>query len=265
MLHKRVLSAAAGVPLLLLAVWYGGWAHFVLTVLIMVLALFELNRMFARMDIRPSMAAMTAGVLILSAGAYRGGMESFGLAVTPAVALLLLVGVARYPAVAPVDVAAGLAGTLYVGLFVYFYLIRTLDGGLTWVLIMLAGTWAGDTAAYFAGKKLGRRKLAPRLSPGKTVEGALGGLAGSVLGASLVNLLFPSASFLMVVLLGLVVGVFGLMGDLFESSLKRSAGIKDAGGIIPGHGGILDRFDSMMFTAPAVYYFVYLFYQVRNQ
>jgi phosphatidate cytidylyltransferase len=126
-------------------------------------------------------------------------------------------------------------------------------------LILLAGTWAGDTAAYFVGKKLGRNKLAPRLSPGKTVEGALGGLAGSALGASLVNFFYPAASFSMIAILGLLVGVFGMLGDLFESSLKRTAGIKDTGVIIPGHGGVLDRFDSMIFTAPAAYYFVTLF------
>lgn len=259
MLYKRVLSAIAGIPLLLLAVWYGGWAHFGLTLLIMILALFELDKLYARMNLRPSLAAMTAGVLILSVSAYRGGMESLGLAVTPVVALVLLSGVVRYPAIAPGDVFGGLAGTFYIGMFVYFYLIRTLDGGMAWVLVLLAGTWAGDTAAYFVGKKLGRSKLAPRLSPGKTVEGALGGLAGSVLGASLVYFFYPAASFSLVALLGLLVGVFGILGDLFESSLKRTAGIKDTGGIIPGHGGILDRFDSMLFSAPAAYYFVTLF------
>ncbi len=259
MLYQRVLSAVAGIPVFLLAVWYGGWAHFALTVLIMILALFELNKIFVRMDLRPPLAAMTAGVLILSASAYRGGAETLGLAVTPVVMLLLLSGVIRYPAVMPGDVASGLAGTLYIGLLVYFYLIRTLDGGLAWVLTMLAGTWVGDTAAYFVGKKMGRHKLAPRLSPGKTVEGALGGLAGSVLGTSLVYLLYPADSLSVVAALGLLVGAAGLLGDLFESSLKRSAGIKDTGGMIPGHGGILDRFDSMLFAAPAAYYFITLF------
>ncbi len=259
MLYKRVLSAVAGIPPLLLAVWYGGWAHFGLTLLIMIIGLFELGKLLARMNLRPSLAAMTAGVLILSVSAYRGGMETLGLAVTPVVALILLSGVVRYPAIAPGDVFGGLAGTFYIGLLIYFYLIRTLDGGMAWVLILLAGTWAGDTAAYFVGKKLGRNKLAPRLSPGKTVEGALGGLAGSALGASLVNFFYPAASFSMIAILGLLVGVFGMLGDLFESSLKRTAGIKDTGVIIPGHGGVLDRFDSMIFTAPAAYYFVTLF------
>lgn len=256
MLHKRVLSAAAGVPVLLLAVWHGGWAYYLLTVLIMVVSVFELNKLFMKMDLKPSPAAMTAGVLILSASAYFGGMKAFGLAVMPVVLLILLGGVFRYPSTTPGDVAAGVAGTLYIGLFVYFYLIRTVDGGFVWTLTLLAGNWAGDTAAYFVGKKLGNKKLAPRLSPGKTVEGALGGLSGSVLGAAMVYLFYPSASLIMFVLLGLLVGVSGILGDLFESSLKRTAGLKDTGYIIPGHGGVLDRFDSMLFAAPAAYYFV---------
>lgn len=258
MLHKRILSAAAGIPVFLLAVWHGGWAHFLLTLLIMVVATFELNKLFLKMDLKPYPAAMAAGVLILSLSAYLGGVNAFGLAVTPVVLLILLVGVIRFPATTPGGVAAGLAGTLYIGLFVYFYLIRTLDGGLVWILALLAGTWAGDTAAYFVGKKLGKIKLAPRLSPGKTVEGAVGGLIGSVLGAAMVYLFYPSASFPVFAALGLLVGVSGILGDLFESSLKRTAGLKDTGFLIPGHGGVLDRFDSMLFAAPAAYYFVTL-------
>jgi len=249
----------AGIPILLLAVWYGGWAHFALTVLIMVFALYELNKIFGGMNLKTSFPVMLAGVLILSACAFIGGLDAFGAAVMPVVALLLLSGVFRYPALAPGDVAAGLAGTLYIALFIFFYLIRTLDGGLAWVLIMLSGTWAGDTAAYFVGKKLGRIKLAPLLSPGKTVEGALGGIVGSTLGAVLVYTLYPIVLIYKVIALGLLVGIFGILGDLFESSLKRTAGVKDTGLIIPGHGGVLDRFDSMLFTAPAVYYFVILF------
>lgn len=261
MLHKRVLSAVAGIPVFLLAVWYGNWAHFALTVLIMVFALSELNKIFREMNIKTSLPVMLAGVLILSASALWGGHSAFGAAIMPVVALLLLSGVFRYPAVAPAEVAVGLAGTLYIALFIFFYLIRTLDGGLVWILIMLSGTWAGDTAAYFVGKKLGRIKLAPLLSPGKTLEGALGGVLGSTLAAVLAFTLYPYPGVLIykVIALGFIVGVFGILGDLFESSLKRTAGIKDTGFIIPGHGGVLDRFDSMLFTAPAVYYFVILF------
>lgn len=259
MLYKRVLSAAVGIPLFLLAVWQGGWVHFALTLVIMVLALYELNRIYAGMDLKPSLPVMITGIIILSASAFAGGNEAFGLAFVPVVGLFLLSGIFRYPDIKPVDVAAGLTGTFYISLFIYFYLVRSLEGGWVWILAMLAGTWAGDTAAYFVGKKFGRKKLAPSLSPGKTVEGAMGGIAGSVLGALLIYLVYPWYIFYKFIALGVLVGIACILGDLFESSLKRTAGVKDAGIIIPGHGGVLDRFDSMLFTAPAVYYFVVLF------
>jgi phosphatidate cytidylyltransferase len=258
LLYKRILSAAVGIPVILLAAWYGGWAHFVLTALVMVFSLFELNKMYCMMGVRPLFPIMITGVLILLISAYQGGAGAFSLALIPVVGLFLLSAIARFPAQLLADVAVGLAGTLYIGLFTYFYLLRTLEEGLIWVLFMLAGTWASDTAAYFVGKKIGKRKLAPRLSPGKTVEGALGGITGSIMGSFLIYLFFPVCPPVMVLVLGLTVGIFGLLGDLFESSLKRTAGIKDTGFVIPGHGGVLDRFDSMIFTAPAVYYCVTL-------
>ncbi len=253
------MSAAAGVPLLLLAVWHGGWAHFVLTVLIMLLAVIEWSKLFVRMNSKPPLAAMMAGVLALASSAHLGGAGAFGAAVTPVVLMMLLIGVFRHPCVTPGDVAAALAGTLYVGLLVYFYLIRTLDGGGLWILFLLACTWTGDTMAYLVGKKLGRIKLAPLLSPGKTLEGALGGLVGSVTAAVVVYAFNPVLPLSLTVLLGLIIGISGLLGDLFESSLKRTAGIKDAGGVIPGHGGVLDRFDSLLFAAPAAYYSILAF------
>ena len=257
MLHQRILSSIIGIPLLLFAVWYGGWLHFLLTIAIMIFALFELNKIFIKMNINPPLVIMTFCVFILSISAYIGGLKYWGLLITPVVLLFLLMATIRYPAMEPKDWTAGLTGTLYVGMFVYFYLVRTLDGGITWIFILLFGTWAGDTLAYVVGKKLGRRKLAPELSPGKTVEGALGGLMGSLLGALLTNLFIPAAPVYMVAVLGLLVGAFGILGDLFESSLKRTAGIKDTGVLIPGHGGVLDRFDSMLFAAPVTFYFVY--------
>lgn len=254
MLYQRILSAAVGIPVLLAAVWRGGWLLFAATVLIMLLSLYEFNRLFLLTETKTSFFIMAAGMLILSAGALWGGAGFYGLAVVPVVMIIFISGVLSYPGVTPAGVAVRLTGTLYISLFIYFYLIRTLDGGQLWILILLASIWAGDTLAYFTGKKLGKRKLAPELSPGKTVEGAVGGLAGGILGAFGVNFLFPSLPLGQVLAVSAVAGVFGIIGDLFESSLKRQGGIKDSGNIIPGHGGVLDRFDSLIFAAPAVYY-----------
>jgi phosphatidate cytidylyltransferase len=224
----------------------------------MLFSIYELNRLFMKMECKSSFLIMAAGILTLAGSALLGGPGGYGLAVVPVVLLILAGGVTGYPGVTPAGTALRLTGTFYVSLLVYFYLIRTLDGGQLWILALLAAIWGGDTLAYFTGKMVGKRKLAPGISPGKTVEGAVGGLAGSVLGAYLVFLLFPSLPLPQVLAAGLLAGVFGILGDLFESSLKRQGGIKDSGAVIPGHGGVLDRFDSMIFAAPVVYYMLTL-------
>jgi phosphatidate cytidylyltransferase len=120
--------------------------------------------------------------------------------------------------------------------------------------------FAGDTGAYFTGRKFGRRKLAPKVSPGKTVEGLIGGLAGNIIAALIIRFtFFPELSTVHAVVLALVMGLLGVTGDLCESMLKRGAKAKDAGNLIPGHGGLLDRLDSMVFNAPLLYYFYALF------
>ncbi|HEX7125570.1 MAG TPA: phosphatidate cytidylyltransferase [Thermodesulfobacteriota bacterium] len=125
------------------------------------------------------------------------------------------------------------------------------------VLLALAAAWGGDTAAYYGGKSLGRRKLYPAVSPGKTWEGAAAGLVGTVAAALLVRAwLLPDVPVRHVLVLGVVAAVVGQLGDLCESLLKRGAGVKDSGGLLPGHGGLLDRLDSFLFVAPLVYYYL---------
>ncbi|MEM7435310.1 MAG: phosphatidate cytidylyltransferase [Myxococcota bacterium] len=132
-------------------------------------------------------------------------------------------------------------------------LVRDFPPTGAWVLLAFAIAWGSDTSAYFVGRKFGKTKLAPRISPKKTVEGAAGGLAGSVFFAVLISLFIPKLPVLDAIALALVAGVAGQAGDLFESVLKRSSGVKDSGGILPGHGGLLDRVDALVFTAPATW------------
>ncbi|HKC84465.1 MAG TPA: phosphatidate cytidylyltransferase [Blastocatellia bacterium] len=120
--------------------------------------------------------------------------------------------------------------------------------------------FAGDTGAYYTGRAMGRRRLAPRVSPGKTVEGAIGGLLGNVAAALIAHFtFFPELKVVHAVPLAIVMGLLGITGDLCESMLKRGARAKDAGSLIPGHGGLLDRLDSMLFNAPLLYYFYWIF------
>lgn len=134
-----------------------------------------------------------------------------------------------------------------------------LESGAAWIYFVLAITWIQDTAAYFVGKYLGRSKMAPVLSPKKTWEGAAGGLIGSILAAiAFAMILGLPLTILQAGVLGLVGGVAGPLGDLAESMIKRQVGLKDAGNLIPGHGGLLDRADSLLFTGPVLYYLIKL-------
>ncbi|MCL6634650.1 MAG: phosphatidate cytidylyltransferase [Peptococcaceae bacterium] len=258
MLWQRVLSALAGIPLIVLAVWHGGIPLLLLTGLLIVLGLREMTEMLARLGIRPSLWLAAAGGLILIGGAYLYNDGYPGPTITIILFLHLIAAVALYPRYSLLDGAGTLMGTLYVGLLSYFYLLRTLPDGWIWLIFTLAGTWASDTTAYFVGKGFGRRKIAPVLSPKKTLEGAAGGLLGSVLIGYLFVVIYPFLPLNKMLLLGLLLGAAAEVGDLLESAFKRQAGVKDSSKLIPGHGGILDRFDSTLFTAPLVYYFVRL-------
>jgi len=153
-------------------------------------------------------------------------------------------------------------GLVYVPtLLSFLVLIRNGADGVTWIFMILCIIFAGDTGAYYAGTYLGRHKLCPAVSPGKTVEGSIGGLISNVIIGSLFKYSFlvalPWSTFLLFCLL---IGITGQMGDLFESVLKRFSGVKDSGYILPGHGGVLDRIDALLFAAPIACFFKYFIF-----
>lgn len=151
-------------------------------------------------------------------------------------------------------------GTLYIGLcLVHMVLIRYLPQGASWLLVLTAVTAGGDTGAYYIGTKFGRRKLCPEISPGKTIEGAIGGiLAGSGSAVVMALLLLPEYSPSLIFVTALILSLVSIIGDIAESVIKRSAGVKDSGTLLFGHGGVLDRVDGMLITAPVLYYFLAL-------
>lgn len=155
-----------------------------------------------------------------------------------------------------------LLGFLYLPLLMsYLVLLRDLDHGVKWIFLLLIIVMSGDTAAFYVGSTLGKRKLYPLVSPKKSVEGMIGGLAGSVIGTLLAGAtFFPELAIAGAVATALIVGLLGQLGDLFESLLKRSFGVKDSGIIIPGHGGMLDRLDSVLFAAPPLYIYARYFF-----
>jgi phosphatidate cytidylyltransferase len=170
-----------------------------------------------------------------------------------------------YVVVARGDFERGLAdlgliaiGVLYTGLLLpHFYWVRHLTHGPQWITFVIAIGMAGDTGGYFVGHAFGRHKLIPRVSPGKTVEGALGIVACSLLaGAAGKLILLPERSWTEILCLAGVLAIIGQLGDLGESVMKRTFGAKESGWIFPGHGGVLDRIDSLLFPITLVYYYV---------
>lgn len=159
------------------------------------------------------------------------------------------------------DLALSTFGLLYVPLLLsHAGLLRQLEHGREWVALVLLIVMASDSLAYFTGMAFGRHRLYEAISPKKSVEGAFGGLAGGVLGTLAAKLwLLPQLQTADVLLLGLGVGAFSQVGDLVESMFKRSFGVKDSGTLFPGHGGLLDRLDSLLFAFPATYYYVVWF------
>ena len=149
-------------------------------------------------------------------------------------------------------------GVLYIGLSLgHLLLIRALPDGAWLIFFVVLVTWAADTGAYIAGKAMGRHPLSPLVSPKKTYEGLAGGMALACLGAVVARGWFlPAISLTSCLVLGVFLTLAGLAGDLAESAMKRSTGVKDSGALIPGHGGMLDRLDSLLFTGPAFYYYV---------
>ena len=146
-------------------------------------------------------------------------------------------------------------------LFSFLMLIRSID--TKWLLFLFLIVWASDTFAFFTGIAFGKHKLIPKISPAKTVEGLLGGLTGAIIVAFIVNYYLLNIGFIIMFIIAIDVIVAGVIGDLAESMLKRSNSVKDSGNLIPGHGGILDRFDSVLFAAPILYF--YLYFLVNNQ
>ncbi len=156
------------------------------------------------------------------------------------------------------DVGVSWVGSLYVGVLLpHFVWLHGLDQGPRWVIFVILIGMAGDTGGYFVGHAVGRHKLIPRVSPGKTVEGAVGIIAASLLGAAIAKLVFlPAVTWNAALWLGGVMGVIGQAGDLCESVMKRTFGAKESGWIFPGHGGVLDRIDSLLFPVTFLFYYL---------
>ena len=254
-LVSRLAVAAILLPIVLGIVWLGDWWLFGLVVLGGLLALHELYAM-AR-GLHPIVLGGYAGLILTLLGAQLGGATWLlaGLLSTfVAMLLVFFVSSARQNAVAGFGVT--LLGVAWVGGgLAHFMLVRDIPGdGRLLVFTILLTVFADDTAAFFVGRTIGRHRLAPAISPGKSVEGFIGGtLAGvAVSFFALYEQDFVSTGESLV--LGLVIALAATLGDLFESAVKRDLGVKDSGNLLGGHGGVLDRVDSLLWAGPAAYF-----------
>jgi phosphatidate cytidylyltransferase len=255
-LGARVWIAIPAIAYAIFIVWQGDWI-FALGVLVLgFVCLHELFRMYD--DVRPVRLAGFLGVIGLTAAAQYGGEHQVLLATVafiPGVFLLALALPERNDLPLTGSMAITMLGTYWIGLAVaYAVLLRALPHGDGIVIAVLVGTFVGDTAAYLGGRYFGMRKLAPRISPNKTVEGLVFGVLGATLAAWCAGLYQDWIGGWDSLALGAVVGVLAPIGDLFESKVKRDAGRKDAGTLFGAHGGALDRLDAALFTLVGGYY-----------
>ena len=259
MLKKRIITALWGVPLLIAVIWFGEpWFSLVVAIWGL-LAVFEFYRLVAASKVPPLIYFGLIWTLLFILSPHFNYDLLIPLLLTSIVILPLIWLILRpQKELAFVRWAWTIAGILYVGwLLSHLVALRGLDAGRDWVFFALFITFASDTSAFFVGRALGRHHLAPRISPGKTWEGAVAGVFGAIMvSLLLVTLLGLPLSYWQAILLGLVVSIFGQLGDLVESLFKRNMGAKESGRSIPGHGGALDRIDSVVFAGIVVYYYV---------
>ena len=280
MLKQRVITALLLIPLPVAAIWFGEPWFTSLVAIFGIVAAFEFFRLGSTARILPVTYLGLVFTLIFIISRNPDLMSRLENSLDPALIIPILLSSAmvftlvgvllrRKKGGAITEWSWTMAGILYVGwLFGHVVALRGLADGRSWVFLVLLATVASDTLAFFIGSAIGRHRLAPQISPNKTWEGAIAG----VVGAAVFSLLFvPTELFGLsnaihiqgfsygeVIILGVLVSVFGQLGDLAESLLKRNAKVKDSGTLLPGHGGVLDRLDSIIFAGVVVYYFAVL-------
>lgn len=266
---KRWLTGLLAVPVLVAIIYFGNEAVFSVVVIIAaVMACHEYNRTAFTDEFGLERAQCLGAALLINAAAFYSNPEAGGpkpiaaaLALSFLAVFCLFLYRCRTGAISLDPLRKTAFSLFYPSLLAaHFILLRKLEHGIFLVFLVFVIAFAGDIAAFYTGRNFGRRKLMPNVSAGKTVEGSLGSIAGSIAAALVFRhffLGFMSVSDLVV--MTLVANVLGQAGDLCESTLKRSSGIKDSGAILPGHGGMLDRIDSLLFICPFVFYYVSYF------
>ncbi len=267
---KRIITAAILLPLVVGLILAGPvWAVPLLIVIIVPLAFLEFGQLTALGVEKGKMMGLTVISLLAAACLIRFRQEwVLPMVLVGATMVAFVIEMARPSQIAAsgAGLVAALGGFLYTVLLpihmAWLFMVEPNQagiGGRHWLMLVLALTWVGDSAAYFVGKAIGKHKLYPAISPNKTWEGAVAGLVGSVLTVWIARQFFmPQIGLWEIFLIGIPASILGQLGDFSESLLKRAAGVKDSGSLFPGHGGALDRLDALFFAVPFLYYYLIL-------
>lgn len=264
----RILTGIVGIALAAFIIQTGDWPFAAFALVLPLIGWYEYSKAFIKKGLRTAFILGILGITMIWGCAWLGNMEEMVAVVTGITLVTLLLTVFLHGRISPVEAGISVGGILYVGIpFAHLVMLRFLDDrviatqlggfelGCAYVWVMFIGTWASDTFAYFTGSAIGSHKLCPSISPNKTVEGFLGSVVGTTASIAALGHLFFGFPLPEMAVLGVLLSLFATLGDLVESVIKRHTGIKDSGSLIPGHGGVLDRFDSVLYTAPMVYYF----------
>ncbi len=266
MLKKRIVTAIFIVVYIGLMIYFGGWFYNLSILVFAFIGMNEIYNAFRKGGYHP---VTTIGYLFILIFYYFLKTEQdLGGILTVILATITSLSIPIFDhEISPVDAALTILSFIYPGIIslclIFLKSNCEIYGNYLIVLTFLT-TWASDTFAYFIGSMLGKNKLSPSISPKKTVEGSIGGLIGSTITGFIIGLFYKNyfnidLALFHYVIIGLLTGIFGQLGDLTASCIKRDCGIKDFGKILPGHGGIMDRFDSVLFTIPVVFTYYFLF------
>jgi len=280
---QRLLTAAVAIPILYVIFRIGGLLYLLLFLALIFLGQIEYQKLLESKNLPNEKILGIISSLLMGISAYLG-YYYFTFCFTALVLLILVLDLRKGDfSQTVINIGATLFGVIYLGwLLSHAILLRNIgqnenirayaesnqglgDLGFFLVVFAVACTFLNDTGAYYTGTFIGKRKLAPKISPGKTIEGTIGGIILCIIAGLVVNFLFgfPLSSD-WAISFALLVGIAAILGDLVESSIKRGAGIKDSGDIVPGHGGVLDRFDSLIFVFPVSYYFILVYYSLNG-
>ena len=291
LLIVRIISGIIGIIIAAIVIQLGGMPFAIFAMLLSLIGWHEYVMMMKNKGIDPTYISGVLTLLLMLCCAWLGNIEELLAVLTLGMLLIFLMTVILHGTVRPIDACASIAGVLYIGLpFSHLILLRFIDdekiqtpidsvttimnnglpiesaidtlmsfnfdvgSALIWILFIC--TWSSDTFAYFVGTAIGSHKLASSISPNKTIEGFLGSIVGTTAMAILIGNVIFNFPFVEMAILGLILSIVATLGDLVESVMKRFTGVKDSGILLPGHGGMLDRFDSIFYTAPIFYYFI---------